>query len=91
MNLCIPEDVFRQHLAVLEYWLKELGESVAGRMLRNLAAVYPDAMTKEQLGQAAEISSTSGTFGTYLGKLRTLELVEGRSELRAAKEFFEER
>lgn len=75
--------------ALLNYWLNELGEGGAGRMLRVLADAYPDALGKEQLGERAQISHTSGTFGTYLGKLRTLELVEGRSELRAAREFFE--
>lgn len=75
--------------ALLEYWLNELGQGGAGRMLRVLAEAYPVPMDKETLGRLAEISHTSGTFGTYLGKLRTLELVEGRGEIRAAKEFFE--
>jgi hypothetical protein len=74
---------------LLNYWLAELGQSGAGRMLRTLAEVYPQGLTKEQLGERAEISCTSGTFGTYLGKLRTLELVEGRGEIRATREFFE--
>ncbi len=74
---------------LLRYWLGELGDSGAGRMLKALADHYPQPMTKEQLGEAASISATSGTFGTYLGKLRTLELVEGRGELNASKEFFE--
>jgi hypothetical protein len=73
---------------LLNYWLGELGSGGAGRMLRVLADVYPQALTKEELGERAGISATSGTFGTYLGKLRTLELVEGRGELRAAEEFF---
>lgn len=74
---------------LLNFWLGELGDSGAGRMLRALANVYPHKLTKSELGNAATISHTSGTFGTYLGKLRTLELVEGRSELSAASEFFE--
>jgi uncharacterized protein len=74
---------------LLEYWLRELGESGAGRMLRTLADHYPEALTKAELGEVAEISSTSGTFGTYLGRLRSLELVEGKAELRASSEFFE--
>jgi len=74
---------------LLEYWLRELGDSGAGRMLNALAHRYPNGMTKEELGGLAEISHTSGTFGTYLGKLRSLELVEGKTELRASAEFFE--
>lgn len=76
--------------ALLEYWLRELGSSGAARMLEVLAEAYPNALTKEALGERANISHTSGTFSNYLSKLRTLELVEGsRGEIRASKEFFE--
>jgi hypothetical protein len=74
---------------LLEYWLRELGSSGAGRMLSVLAEAYPEALMREELGARAQISHSSGTFGTYLGKLRTLELVEGSGELKASREFFE--
>lgn len=74
---------------LLAYWLGDLGESGAGRMLRVLAEAYPQRLTKAELGERANISHSSGTFGTYLGKLRTLELVDGRGELSASREFFE--
>lgn len=74
---------------LLRYWLDYLGSSGAGRMLAVLSEAYPKTLTKQELGERADISPSSGTFGTYLGKLRTLELVEGRSELMASKEFFE--
>lgn len=48
-------------------------------------------MTNEQLGEAAGISHQSGTFATYLGRLRGLELAEGSGRsggLRASEEFF---
>lgn len=39
---------------------------------------------------AAQISHESGTFGTYMSKLRGLELIEGgRGVTRASREFFE--
>ncbi len=72
---------------LLEHWIRELGDSGAARMLRVLVDRGP--MSAERLGQVAEVSPTSGTFGTYLGKLRTLELVNGpRGELRASEELF---
>lgn len=74
---------------LLNYWLGELGEGGAGRMLRVLAENYPGRLTKQELGDATQIEHTGGTFGTYVSKLRTLELIEGKSELSAAKEFFE--
>lgn len=73
---------------LLAYWLSELGNSGASRILRVLSESYPDSLGKEELGRKADISSASGTFGTYLGKLRSLELIEGRGELRASEELF---
>jgi hypothetical protein len=40
------------------------------------------------LGEAADISHTSGTFGTYLTTLRRLELIVGRGELGVSEELF---
>lgn len=72
------------------YWLEYLGQSGAGRMLAVLAEKYPDTVTADELGQLADMESSSGTFGTYLGKLRTLELIEGkRDALKASDELFE--
>lgn len=73
---------------LLRYWLNYLGQSGANRMLTALADAYPDTLTREELGARAGISPTSGTFGTYISKLRTLELTDG-NDLRANPEFFE--
>lgn len=58
------------------------------RLAAELAAAYPRALTRAELGDAANLSDRSGTFDTYLSRLRGLELVEGRSELRASEELF---
>lgn len=71
---------------LLAHWLGELGNSGAARMLQALADAYPHGLTKAELGQVAGISHGSGTFGTYLAKLRTLELINGRDQLRANEE-----
>jgi hypothetical protein len=71
--------------ALADYWIRELGGGAA-RMLQALVDVYPGTLTNEQLGERAQISHVSGTFSTYLGRLRALELVEGRGELRASEE-----
>jgi hypothetical protein len=55
-------------------------------MLRALAEI-DGPMTRTQLGERAGLEAKSGTFGTYLGKLRTLELVTGRGDdLRLSEE-----
>lgn len=74
---------------LLEHWLRELGTSGAARMLSALAEAYPKALTRGELAEAAELSDRSGTFDTYLSRLRTLELVQGRSELKASDELFD--
>jgi hypothetical protein len=70
------------------YWLRELGDSGAARMLEALIESYPGSLTKDELGEKAGMSAGSGTFGTYLSRLRTLELVQGRGELKASDELF---
>jgi len=74
---------------LLEHWLSELGSSGAARILRAVADVYPKALSRQELGEAASLSDRSGTFDTYLSRLRTLELIQGRSEIKASDEFFE--
>lgn len=74
--------------ALLNHWVSELGESGASRILSTLAQAYPDTLTKSEVAERAELSGTSGSFNTYLSRLRSLELIEGRGELRASEELF---
>lgn len=77
--------------ALLEHWLRELGNGGAHRILKALADAYPRALSNEEIGQAAQISHASGTFSTYMSKLRGLELVESAGKAtRASAELFEE-
>jgi hypothetical protein len=71
---------------LLAWWVGELGQSGAARMLEALAKAYPKALSKEQLGERTGIAVEGGTFRTYLGKLKTLELVEGGREIRMSEE-----
>lgn len=63
---------------VLSMWRDKL---IAGerKMLDALVGVYPDPLTKEELGKEAGYESSGGTFGAYLGTLRRndLAVVEG--------------
>ena len=75
--------------ALQEYWINCLSGG-ASRMLKELCSVYPNSMTSAELGDIAEVKSTSGTFSTYLSKLRTLELVSGtRDALQASPDLFD--
>jgi hypothetical protein len=75
--------------ALLEHWLRELGGGAA-RILRVLAEAYPEHLSNREIGERAQISHESGTFSTYMSKLRTLELVtRGVGTSRASEEFFQ--
>ena len=74
---------------LLRYWLNELGSSGAARILTALSNAYPRALTRAELGVAASMSDRSGTFDTYLSRLRSLELISGRGELKASEELFQ--
>ena len=74
---------------LLSYWIGELGNSGASRMLQTLASKYPSAISASEMAEEIGMAE-SGTFGTYLGKLRSLELVTGsRSAIRASDELFD--
>ena len=71
------------------YWLSELGESGAARILQALVEAAPNTLTSEELGERANLNPKSGTFSTYLSRLRTLELItSGRGWLKASEELF---
>lgn len=48
----------------------------ARRMFDTLVEVYPSGLSREELGERAQIEMTGGTFGTYLGILRRNALIE---------------
>jgi hypothetical protein len=59
------------------------------RMLEALVAVYPDALSREELGEQTGFTLTGGTFGTYLGTLRRNGLIEVQGQdLRASDTLF---
>ena len=69
---------------LLAYWLSQLGGGAA-RMLTALVEAYPRSLSRQELATQAQMT-LSGTFDTYLSKLRTLELVSGRADLQASEE-----
>lgn len=75
---------------LLQYWLssKSLGRCER-EVLKVLAEVYPDALTKPGTADRSGYSVTSGSFANALSKLRTLELINGRQDIKASDVFFE--
>ena len=50
---------------------------------------YPDALTREEVAAKAGYEANGGGFNNALGRLRTLELVQGRGEMRASDNLFD--
>ncbi|HEX9370393.1 MAG TPA: DUF87 domain-containing protein [Roseiflexaceae bacterium] len=73
---------------LLELWRSVLrtGER---KMLDELVALYPQALTREELGERAGYTASGGTFGAYLSTLRRNGLVEvDGDEVRANETLF---
>lgn len=75
--------------ALLDHWLRELGTSGAARILQALANAYPRELTRSEVADAANLTGNSGTFDTYVSRLRSLELISGRGALKASDELFD--
>jgi hypothetical protein len=73
--------------ALLEHWAR-LGKA-HGLILRELAAAYPHSISKQELADRTGYEVSGGGFNNPLGKLRTLELIEGSAELRLTDAFGE--
>lgn len=73
--------------ALLAHWLGQLGKAERA-ILETLAGSYPNPMDKSSLGFASGYEPGGGGFNNALSRLRTLELIEGRGELRASEDLF---
>lgn len=72
------------------YWLDQLGKA-EGEILAVLIDAYPNVLTKEDIAAQtpSQYAPTGGGFGNALSRLRTLELIEGRGEMKANDTLFE--
>jgi hypothetical protein len=76
---------------LIELWCDNIGnQSGAARMLRSVAAAYPEDITKEDLGKEVQMSHTSGSFSTYLSTLKRNGLITTKgSWVKASDELFQ--
>lgn len=73
---------------LVDYWRTRLGKAER-LILETLTQVYPAGLNKEEVAAQAGYEANGGGFNNALGRLRTLELVQGRGELRASDNLFE--
>ena len=74
--------------ALIDYWRGRLGKAER-LILETLTQAFPNALTKEEVAAEAGYEANGGGLNNALGRLRTLELVQGRGELRASDDLFE--
>jgi hypothetical protein len=75
-------------VALIDYWRSRLGKAER-LILETLTQVFPKALSKEEVAAQAGYEASGGGFNNALGRLRTLELVQGRGELRASGDLFD--
>ena len=68
--------------ALAEYWIAQLSKA-EGLILRALLDAWPAALTKAEVADQAGYAADGGGFNNALSRLRTLQLIDGRGELRA--------
>lgn len=76
------------HEELMALWLPKLYSGEA-KILRALVESYPSPMSAEETAQRTEFSTSSSTWRTYVGHLRTLGLIDrSGDELSASKHLF---
>jgi hypothetical protein len=75
---------------LVELWCDILGsQGGASRILRTVAAAYPEDVCKEDLGKETQMSHTSGSFSTYLSTLKRNGLISTKGAwVKASDELF---
>jgi hypothetical protein len=68
--------------------MSNLDRKAEREILAALAEAWPNALAVEEVATRAGYEASGGGFRNALGKLRTLELIEGRGELRASGHLF---
>ncbi|HTF19346.1 MAG TPA: hypothetical protein VK658_14800 [Chryseolinea sp.] len=83
-----PVDPMPTGEALQQYWFSKVGR-MEQQILTTLLEGHPGVFRKEELGTATGYSWNSGSFSNALSKLRTLQLIEGYQDIKAADVFFE--
>lgn len=76
--------------ALRDYWRGRLGDAGKRKIFDAVVAAYPLRIDKRNVSQITGISTEGGTWRTYLGELRGLQLITGTNDLIAAEELFTE-
>jgi uncharacterized protein len=73
---------------LIDHWRSRLGKAER-LILETLTAAYPEPLSKDEVAAKAGYEASGGGFNNALGRLRTLELVQGRAELKTSDNLFD--
>lgn len=73
--------------ALLDHWIDQLPKAEK-LILAYLAQLYPQSATKEEAARSTGYEPNGGGFNNALGRLRKLELIDGRGEMKASDHLF---
>lgn len=82
-----PYDPLPTGQELLQYWYRQLGKAER-KALEALVDEYPKSLSVQQIANRAGYEVGGGGFRNALGRLRTLELIRGRGEIRASDNLF---
>jgi uncharacterized protein len=68
--------------ALIDHWMGQLSRAESAA-LRALLDAYPASLTKAEVAERAGYEANGGGFNNALSRLRTLQLIDGRGEMRA--------
>jgi len=73
--------------ALLQHWYGQLGKAER-KILHALAEAYPESLSLAQIANRSGYGAAGGAFRNALGRLRTLELIHGRRDIKASADLF---
>lgn len=89
LNALGPYEPLPHGRALLDHWCGQLSKAER-KALETLAEVFPRTLSKAQLAARAGYEANGGGFNNALSRLRTLELISGKAEIRASQDLFDD-
>lgn len=73
---------------ILSFWINKVGKC-AGEILKIVVPIYPNSISKYDVGEQTYYSPNSGSFSNAISKLKTLGLIEySNAQLKATEDMF---
>jgi hypothetical protein len=70
--------------ALVDHWMRWFGRKAEREVFRVLVEHYPESLPKDRVAELAGYQPNTGGVNNAFSTLRTLELIEGRDEVRAS-------